>query len=716
MQQIIKITIDATCAEHSAKKIQQELPYLIEYKLLPLLEPVMDKLAPNEQILIFESLLAELPDLNIKTWKDDFVTHAILQITNALKKKSVANHQSKQSSDQLAIRLFTEYLQTGLLPQNPVYADLVQIMNAIVAKWHGDNWIVNVLQDIKPCSRFIFVATTELRNLLETEIPLFRFKEDFIEAFKPLFPYFITYQRYLYWVEIFIMQQHILEAYKNHYTKPETILYLTLGVFPETSKSIESITSILQEIYPKIKKSPAAPTLKNFEAIPANIKKYPENASVKTIHADDIKSENHAASSNDGINEKGNDTNERNHESINKILTNRKEISGEDKTEGAEYAVPGKIENEFQGLETAAAKKKNNTEDIHNSDVQPEHSKENKLPPESLENDSTSEFIYSENSGKVENEYDSVEKLHNTTIFSGDETSDDFKETATLKGHGPQPKTDRLSNNIIKAIPNLNTPNNIERNLQAAEDTTPVINNQDIGKAGSSAYDDETVVQSSHNSIHESKSSNKPEDKEKTVAHNKGDETWTNDGQTTVKQLNVQLTKLTQHSFNQPEYINNSGIVILAPFLPQLFRLAGLLDDNSWASAYHQQKAVLLLQYIATANNAISEEQLLLPKILCGCPIDEAIDITIEITDNDVLLCEEMLGAVIENWKALANSSVQALREGFLQREGKIKMTGETVELWVENKTIDILLDRLPWSISLVRTPWMQNFLQCYWK
>jgi len=48
-------------------------------------------------------------------------------------------------------------------------------------------------------------------------------------------------------------------------------------------------------------------------------------------------------------------------------------------------------------------------------------------------------------------------------------------------------------------------------------------------------------------------------------------------------------------------YINNAGLVILHPFLPELFKRIGLLEDKQWKDAVSQDTAVMVLQYLISA-------------------------------------------------------------------------------------------------------------------
>ena len=76
---------------------------------------------------------------------------------------------------------------------------------------------------------------------------------------------------------------------------------------------------------------------------------------------------------------------------------------------------------------------------------------------------------------------------------------------------------------------------------------------------------------------------------------------------------------------------------------------------------------------------------------------------------------DALLKAVIKHWGALGNASIEALREGFFNRDGKLSTTDKGQLLQIEQRTEDILLSRLPWSIGMIKLHWMQEMLFVEW-
>ncbi len=163
-------------------------------------------------------------------------------------------------------------------------------------------------------------------------------------------------------------------------------------------------------------------------------------------------------------------------------------------------------------------------------------------------------------------------------------------------------------------------------------------------------------------------------------------------------------------------HINNAGLVLMWPFITQYFEMLGLTDGKEFNDKLSMARAAMLLQYLVTGEESHPEHELYLNKILCGIPVNTPLDTHVELTDKEKELSESLLGGVIGNWGALKNTSIDGLREGFLQREGVVVHMDDAIQLRVEKKTLDILLDSLPWSYNVVKLPWMENVIQVDWR
>lgn len=164
-------------------------------------------------------------------------------------------------------------------------------------------------------------------------------------------------------------------------------------------------------------------------------------------------------------------------------------------------------------------------------------------------------------------------------------------------------------------------------------------------------------------------------------------------------------------------YISNAGLIILQPFLAKLFRQLGYLEaeTDNFKSISAQHRSVLITQYLINFKEDIFEKDLVLNKTLSGLTTKEAINTSIDFTDQEKTLSKELLQSVITHWKILKNTSVETLQVDFLQRRARLSKENDTWELTVEASGIDILLSHLPWGIGTIKTPWMGNYLNCIW-
>lgn len=164
-------------------------------------------------------------------------------------------------------------------------------------------------------------------------------------------------------------------------------------------------------------------------------------------------------------------------------------------------------------------------------------------------------------------------------------------------------------------------------------------------------------------------------------------------------------------------YIKNAGFVLLAPFLPQLFKALQWTMGNDWADDEKAHLAVRLIGHICCSTDADWEYNWVLGKILCGLPPEIVINQEQPLDKAAIDLSVQMVEAAIDQWKVLKTMSADGLREMFLLRDGKLSRDGEGTgwRLQVEKKAQDVLLERIPWGFSVIRLPWMQDMLFVEW-
>lgn len=159
-------------------------------------------------------------------------------------------------------------------------------------------------------------------------------------------------------------------------------------------------------------------------------------------------------------------------------------------------------------------------------------------------------------------------------------------------------------------------------------------------------------------------------------------------------------------------YIENAGAVIVALFLPTLFSKLKLASNGVLLKP---NVAAVLIQYMVTGNIGVTEPELVLPKILCGIELEEAVNTNHKITAQQKKEITDMLASAISHWSILKNTSVQGLQEAFLQRSGKLRLVNNQWVLQVEQKSYDMLLQQLPWNIAMIKLPWMKQLLKTEW-
>ncbi|NLC86293.1 MAG: hypothetical protein GX680_05035 [Bacteroidales bacterium] len=125
--------------------------------------------------------------------------------------------------------------------------------------------------------------------------------------------------------------------------------------------------------------------------------------------------------------------------------------------------------------------------------------------------------------------------------------------------------------------------------------------------------------------------------------------------------------------------------------------------------------AIQALHFLATGKANFFEGNLILEKYICGTPLK----VTVE---RECLLSEKikdeainMLREVIRQWPELKNSTIDDLRELFIQRNGKLIKKGSKYKIIVERKVQDLLLEKLSWNISAVNFPWRKDVLFVDW-
>ena len=171
-------------------------------------------------------------------------------------------------------------------------------------------------------------------------------------------------------------------------------------------------------------------------------------------------------------------------------------------------------------------------------------------------------------------------------------------------------------------------------------------------------------------------------------------------------------------------YIQNAGLVLLAPFIAPFLKNCGLVEEGELTDP---DKAIHLLEFLVRGDVEQMEYQLPLNKILCGIPLEDPLEessdelleelpkIKIDLRPEEKQEAEDVLSSVVKHWSILDGTSNDGLRGTFLLREGKLIQEGDQWRLIVESGTFDMLLEHLPWTLSIIQTPWMENPIWVEW-
>lgn len=170
-----------------------------------------------------------------------------------------------------------------------------------------------------------------------------------------------------------------------------------------------------------------------------------------------------------------------------------------------------------------------------------------------------------------------------------------------------------------------------------------------------------------------------------------------------------------QEGATESVLVQQAGIVLLHPFLEHLFKKFAWLDAANKLHPDSRVPAVHALHFAVTGQEDAPEHELFLHKVLLGIPASFPIPRTLNLDEAIETEIETLLQALIGHWSALKNTSINGLREGFLQRQGSLRQEDDGLSLHVESKAQDILLVRLPWSIQAFALPWLDKPVFVNW-
>lgn len=163
-------------------------------------------------------------------------------------------------------------------------------------------------------------------------------------------------------------------------------------------------------------------------------------------------------------------------------------------------------------------------------------------------------------------------------------------------------------------------------------------------------------------------------------------------------------------------FISNAGLILFHPFLQAAFTDLGWLDGTRhFINERVQQKAILLLQYLCNGKSRQAEHELVLNKLLCNWPVALPLSVSANFSKKEKQVCTDLLEALLEYWSVLKNTSAAGLLESFVNRKGLIQQKEDGYLLQVEKKSIDILIESLPFSLFTIKLPWNEQIIYTEW-
>lgn len=172
-----------------------------------------------------------------------------------------------------------------------------------------------------------------------------------------------------------------------------------------------------------------------------------------------------------------------------------------------------------------------------------------------------------------------------------------------------------------------------------------------------------------------------------------------------------------ESNFSDSDFISvsNAGLVLLWPFLPRFFENLSLVNEKVFVDNAARYKAACILQFICTQDETeIFEGQMSLAKVLCGIPMDEAVEMA-EISAADKEIIDGLLHSIINQVPQWKNISVKGFTASYIERPASLRVRDNHWLLQVQKETYDVLLQKLPWSYHAVSLPWMENVLIVEW-
>ncbi|MDR3061988.1 MAG: hypothetical protein LBU57_07740 [Dysgonamonadaceae bacterium] len=184
----------------------------------------------------------------------------------------------------------------------------------------------------------------------------------------------------------------------------------------------------------------------------------------------------------------------------------------------------------------------------------------------------------------------------------------------------------------------------------------------------------------------------------------------------TIKQKMMKSEEKIENAKLDSQFVSNAGMVLLSSYLPLLFSRLNLTEGNRFRDKDAQIRAMFLMHFAVFKKTESLEHEMILDKLLTGYQTAQPVPRNLDLTDEEKSIVESLLKGTLQNWPKLKNTSITVFREAFLQRNGKLEEKDDFIQLTVEEKAYDMLLDSVTWNFRIIKFPWMRKMIQVKWR
>lgn len=162
--------------------------------------------------------------------------------------------------------------------------------------------------------------------------------------------------------------------------------------------------------------------------------------------------------------------------------------------------------------------------------------------------------------------------------------------------------------------------------------------------------------------------------------------------------------------------IEGCGLLLLSPYLTQLFNACDLLKENKFKNEQARFRGIALLHYIiyGTETHAL-EEELIVPSMLCDVVSANQVFSLPKLNQHERSLADSMLQEIGLRCSRLKNATTKVIRENFIQRYGKLSIDKQTLNIEIKKRTYDVLLEDLPNASRVSDLPWISREVILNW-